>query len=191
MNKKIILNIAGANVSGKTTFAPYLHHIYDKEDSVKPDIIAAGLSLHPQTVAFQSGRLALKRIKKLINLNKSFAYETTLASHTVEHIMKSCDRRLFRINLHFLALPSIVSARNRVRLRVEQGGHDIPDSVIERRFKRGLNNFFSVYKHQVDEWVLYDALSTQEIIAYQSGSEPKTVLLPEKLATLESLYDQY
>ena len=70
MNKKTIVIIAGANGSGKTTFAPYLHEIYAIEDSVNPDIIASGLSLHPQTVAFQSGRIALKRIKKLIKQKK-------------------------------------------------------------------------------------------------------------------------
>ena len=159
MNPKTMLIIAGANGSGKTTFAPFLHEIYDIEESVNPDIIAAGLSLHPQSVAFQSGRIALQRINQLIEQQKSFAYETTLASHTAAHMMQSCDRQQYRVLLHFLALPSVTAAQNRVKLRVEQGGHDIPDSVIERRFKRGLKNFFSIYRHQVDEWVMYAALT--------------------------------
>ena len=70
--------------------------------------------------------------------------------------------------------------------RVQQGGHDVPFPVIERRFKRGLQNFFQRYRHQVDEWVLYDALSqTQAVIAYRVGNT-MTILLNEKWMTRRS-----
>jgi len=66
MDKKTLLIIAGANGSGKTTLALFLYPLYHIEESVNPDLIAAGLSLHPETVAFQAGRIALLRIQQLI-----------------------------------------------------------------------------------------------------------------------------
>jgi hypothetical protein len=40
--------------------------------------------------------------------------------------------------------------------RVAQGGHNIPESVIRRRFHAGLENFSSLYKPLVDTWRMYD-----------------------------------
>lgn len=184
MTKKTLLIIAGANGSGKTTLAPFLYPVYNIEESVNPDLIAAGLSLHPETVAFPAGRIALLRIQQLIEQQKSFAYETTLASHTLSHLLQKVNRDHYQVSLHFLALPSVAAAIDRVKRRVQQGGHDIPVAIIERRFKRGLHNFFNLYRHQVDEWVLYDALSqTQQVIAYQEG-KTVTILLNDNWMTL-------
>ena len=47
-------------------------------------------------------------------------------------------------------------AIERVKFRVAQGGHNIDESVIRRRFDKGLNNFHSMYKKLVDSWILYD-----------------------------------
>jgi predicted ABC-type ATPase len=44
----------------------------------------------------------------------------------------------------------------RVAQRVKQGGHDIPEATIRRRFASGLRNLVQHYAPVVDEWVLYD-----------------------------------
>jgi predicted ABC-type ATPase len=184
------LIIAGANGSGKTTFAPFLHQLYDIEESVNPDVIAAGLSLHPESVALQSGRIALTGINDLISQNKSFAYETTLASHTAAHILQKINRENYHTSLHFLVLPSDDAAKNRVKRRVEQGGHDIPAATIERRFKRGLENFFNIYSELVDEWSLYNAfLPDLAVIAYNEN-KLTTVLNEDVWLALEKKYDR-
>jgi predicted ABC-type ATPase len=108
-----------------------------------------------------------------------------LASHTLAHILQKLNRDDYQVSLHFLALPSVEVAKQRVKFRVQQGGHDIPLDVIERRFKRGLHNFFTFYKNQVDEWVLYDAISQhQQIIAYQKANST-TILLNDKWTELK------
>jgi len=45
----------------------------------------------------------------------------------------------------------------RVRARVSQGGHDIKDEVIRRRFEAGFRNFKQIYRALVGTWVLYNA----------------------------------
>ncbi len=44
----------------------------------------------------------------------------------------------------------------RVAQRVRQGGHDIPETVIRRRYHAGLENFHHHYAPRVDAWMLYD-----------------------------------
>jgi predicted ABC-type ATPase len=62
----------------------------------------------------------------------------------------------YRVKLIFLSLPDADMAVERVRIRVAQGGHDVPKQVIRRRFGKGWNNFHDIYKRLVDAWVLYD-----------------------------------
>lgn len=46
-------------------------------------------------------------------------------------------------------------AIERVAIRVKQGGHNVPEDVIRRRFAHGIQNF-ERYKLLVDSWQLYD-----------------------------------
>lgn len=47
-------------------------------------------------------------------------------------------------------------AVERVHFRVAQGGHNVPEAVIRRRFYRGLRNFYELYQPIVTDWVYYD-----------------------------------
>ena len=62
----------------------------------------------------------------------------------------------YEVILYFLKLPNEEMAVDRVKLRVSEGGHNIPDLVIKRRFKKGWINFLSHYKNTVDAWVVFD-----------------------------------
>ncbi len=67
--------------------------------------------------------------------------------------------------LFFLEIPTPEIAIERVKLRVSQGGHHIPEADIRRRFVTGKQNFVSVYKNLVDDWRHYD----------NSGAVPKLI----------------
>lgn len=58
--------------------------------------------------------------------------------------------------LWFLAPSSVDVALARVAQRVLQGGHNIPEDVVRRRFLAGRANFAPLYTSLVDSWVLYD-----------------------------------
>ena len=62
----------------------------------------------------------------------------------------------YEVILFFLKLPSEEMAINRVKLRVAEGGHNVPENVIRRRYHRGWNNFQNHYKQYVDTWVIFD-----------------------------------
>ena len=59
-------------------------------------------------------------------------------------------------DLIFLALPDPELALARVAERVAQGGHDVPEATVRRRFVAGIRNFHGTYKGLVDMWQIYD-----------------------------------
>jgi len=52
----------------------------------------------------------------------------------------------------------------RVKQRVREGGHDVPDAVIRRRFYAEWHNFETLYRDLADDWVLYDNSGEQPLV---------------------------
>lgn len=154
---KIVI-IAGPNGAGKTTFArSFLPEEAECRDFINADLIAAGLSpFDPSLVAIRSGRLMIEEIKSRVRQRRSFAFETTLSGLTYARLIRQWQRAGYRVKIVFLSLPSPELAVARVRTRVAQGGHNVPESVVRRRFEAGLRNFHNRYKKLADSWVLYE-----------------------------------
>jgi predicted ABC-type ATPase len=127
--------IAGCNGAGKTT-ASYtiLPEILDCREFVNADEIAKGLSpFQPEKVAIESGRIMLQRIKELLEDGKDFAFETTLATRSYSNTVKKAKELKYNVVLLFFWLQKVDLAIERVKSRVVEGGHDIPDEIIRRR----------------------------------------------------------
>ena len=52
----------------------------------------------------------------------------------------------------------------RVAERVRQGGHDIPEAMIRRRFVAGRANFERHYRAAVDGWAFYDNAGDEPVL---------------------------
>ncbi|WP_026450850.1 zeta toxin family protein [Aequorivita capsosiphonis] len=155
---KRLFIIAGCNGAGKTT-ASYtiLPDILKCSEFVNADEIARGLSpFNPDKSSFQAGRLMLKRINELMNFGDDFAFETTLATKSYKNYVVQAQKKGYEVTLLFFFLKSSELAINRVKIRVEEGGHNIPQNIIIRRYENGLNNFFSIFKPIVDKWIFID-----------------------------------
>jgi predicted ABC-type ATPase len=148
--------IAGCNGSGKTT-ASYtvLPEMLNCEEFINADEIARGLSpFNPDKVAIEAGRIMLRKINDFINKKYDFAFETTLStkSHTIT--IEKAKENGYEITLLFLFLDSVDLAIERVKARVEEGGHDIPEKVIRRRYFAGIKNLFDLYVPVCDYWMI-------------------------------------
>ena len=131
--KKLFI-IAGSNGSGKTT-ASYtiLPEMLNCKEFVNADEIAKGLSpFQPESVAIQAGRLMLKRIDALLLSGKDFAFETTLSTRHFVNTIKEARKKGYYVTVLYLWLNSYKLAIERVKIRVEEGGHNIPEEVIKR-----------------------------------------------------------
>ncbi|MDN5848440.1 MAG: zeta toxin family protein [Nitrococcus sp.] len=144
--------IAGPNGAGKTTFAlSYLPEVVGCRRFINVDSIAAGLSpLSPEQVQVAASRIYLSRIKQCVRERQDFGFETTLSGRAYFQLVSRLQCDGWRVELVYLALPSVEMSRLRVAERVAHGGHDIPQAAIERRFARSLRNFFCHFASQVD-----------------------------------------
>ena len=170
--------IAGCNGAGKTTTSyTVLPEMLNCREFVNADEIARGISpFQPETVSFQAGRIMLNRIKELLKRKKDFGFETTLSTKSYVHLIRHAKNEGYTVIIIFFWLESVELARARVKARVEKGGHNVPAAVIERRYIRGAENFFALYKPLSDKWIVYDnSHEVSEIIAKGSASLVKTI----------------
>lgn len=168
---KRILIIAGPNGAGKTTFAnEFLVNEADCPTFVNADLIAAGLNpFQPVRSALQAGRLMLGMIDTYVERGESFAFETTLSGRGYARMIPRWQAQGYRVHLFFLRLPTPEMALARVWNRVAEGGHDVPEEVVRRRFEAGWRNFREVYAALVDEWALYDASGISPVVIDEGG----------------------
>ncbi len=108
-------------------------------------------------MALAAGRVMLHRLRELAVARADFAFETNLASHTLAPWPSSLRGSGYRLLLAFLWLPSAEAAITRVRLRVGEGGHHVPDDVVRRRYERGLANLRDTFLPMADAVWLFDS----------------------------------
>ena len=119
--------------------------------------IALGLSpFNQEDVAIEAGRIMLDRINSLLQTGEDFAIETTLASKSYVSFIKKVQDFGYKITLVYFWLSSVQEAKDRVALRVKNGGHHIPDEIVERRYYRGLYNLRHLYTTACDFWIIVD-----------------------------------
>ena len=150
--------ISGCNGAGKTT-ASYtiLPEMLKCKEFVNADEIAKGLSpFQPEKVAIEAGRIMLKRIQELLNSQSDFAFETTLATKSYVNTIKEAQSKGYYVTLIYFWLSSHELAIERVKERVINGGHNIPEDIIKRRYTNGLRNFSKLYMQHSDFWMLID-----------------------------------
>ncbi|MDR3622782.1 MAG: zeta toxin family protein [Paludisphaera borealis] len=182
MNQPSVIVLAGPNGAGKSTAAPALLRGRLAVDAfVNADAIARGLSgFAPETVAMQAGRIMLARLKTLAAARDDFAFETTLASRSFAPWLKSLVADGYRFHLVFLWLPSADLAVARVADRVRQGGHDVPEETIRRRYAAGIQNFTRLYRPIATSWQLYNAeTSSRLLVAHGTGPKVDEVRRPK------------
>jgi predicted ABC-type ATPase len=144
--------IAGPNGAGKTTFAlEYLPQVAQCTRFINADLIAAGLSpLAPERELLAASRLFLNEIKASVDKREDFGFESTLAGRGYLKLMQRLRSQAWRVELIYLALPSMEMSKVRVAERVAHGGHNIPGADIERRFARSLGNLLDRFSHEAD-----------------------------------------
>jgi len=191
MIEKFLYIIAGCNGAGKTTASfTILPEILHCDQFVNADEIAKGLSpFRPESVAFEAGRIMLSRIEQLFAENQTFAIETTLAIKIYKNKIIEAREKGYQVVLLFFWLESAEMAIDRVRIRVAEGGHDIPEDVIIRRYYSGIKSLFDIYIHIVDQVMVFDSSKAlPDTIAFKTLETDFTIHNSEKFNIIKSIY---
>lgn len=193
MKEKNLYIIAGCNGAGKTT-ASYtiLPEIIECKEFVNADEIAKGLSpFQPEKVSFEAGRIMLNRINELLRENQSFAFETTLSTKSYKNKIIQAKGQGYTTILLFFWLNNIDLAKERVKSRVKEGGHNIPEHVIERRYTKGIINLFDIYLDLVDGAMIFDnSYGNHVLIAEKFETDNISILNDERFNKLKEHYDK-
>jgi len=176
--------IAGPNGAGKTTFArKFLPRYAECKNFINADLIALGLSpFSPETAAFPAGRLMLEEIQRFAKRGDDFSFETTLSGITYINLIRRLRAQGYAVHIFFLWVPRAELSLSRIRDRVLEGGHNVPEPIVRRRHERSIKNFLQIYRSQVDYWTLFD----------NSGRAPAMIALEKqgKLRIIDGeLYD--
>ena len=192
MNDKKLYIIAGCNEAGKTTVSfTILPEILDCKEFVNADEIAKGLSpFQPEKVSFEAGRIMLNRINELLSKNENFAFETTLSTKSYKNKIIEAKEKGYRVTLLFFWLQNIELAKERVKIRVSEGGHNIEPEVIERRYLRGIKNLFDIYLPIVDGALIFDnSEGKHELLVDKQIDGLLNIVNQEKFNLLKIYYD--
>jgi predicted ABC-type ATPase len=190
MDKNLYI-IAGCNGAGKTTASfTILPQILNCKEFVNADEIAKGLSpFQPEKVSFEAGRIMIKRLNELLEINQNFAFETTLATKIYKSKVVYAQSKNYNVTLLFFWLQNVDLAIERVKTRVQEGGHNIEKDVIKRRYVNGIKNLFDIYLAIVNEVLIYDnSEGKPELIAEKTIDTEITILNEFKYNKLKNQY---
>ena len=160
-----VVVFAGPNGADKSTHADAILAALGIDTFVNADYIARGLSgRNTDAVAFEAGRIMLRRLRQLGNARADFAFESTLSSRSFARFLQGLKAEGYAVAIYYFSLANAQLAVRRVKLRVALGGHDVPADVVKRRFSRSLKNFFQLYVPLADEWTLFDNSSATQAL---------------------------
>ena len=193
MTDKKLYIISGCNGAGKTTASfNILPDLLKCKEFVNADEIARGISpFQPEKVSIEAGRLMLKRIDELMNSGQDFSFETTLSSKSFIQTIIDAKARGYYVTLIFFWLESVELAKDRVLKRVSEGGHNIVENVIERRYKNGIINLFNLYETKVDYLLIYDNSNTNaQLVAEKELNSQYLIHQIAKFQTIKAISNE-
>ena len=136
--RPIIVAIAGPNGAGKSTF--FASHVASAGlRFVNADDLARELGID----AADAARLANELRAALVEQGESFAFETVFSDPVgdkVEFLRRAATEKGYIVVVCFIGVASADVSRERVAMRVLQGGHDVPDEKLAARFARTTAN---------------------------------------------------
>jgi predicted ABC-type ATPase len=137
-----------------------------------PDALVKSLqeTIDPNHSDMEAGRRVLLLAEELIASHQNFTVETTLSGNTYLRMASRAKAAGFSIMVVFVGTASVEINIERVKARVEKGGHDVPEEIQRRRFPRTLKNMKRLLPH-ADLAVVLDNSSESGYILVASGTK--------------------
>jgi predicted ABC-type ATPase len=162
--------IAGPNGVGKTTYAfRNIAAVSGSLNFVNLDEIARGLSpLKPDLADREAARAALARARHFIARREVFTMETTMSGQTHLLLMQEARAAGLSPTLLYFSVRDPEICIERIARRVAEGGHDVPEAIVRRRFVRSHENL-TAYTSKADLWRVYEVSGIKPCLAAEGG----------------------
>lgn len=184
MSRKTFYVLAGANGSGKSTIAKELLQEH-KLEYINADDIAKELNpVNISKVKISAGKETKRRIENCFKEKLSLAVETTLSGNNYVNTFKIAKDLGYRIILLYTFVDNSKTCIERIKVRIKNGGHPVPDEDVIRRYKRSISNFWNKYKSLADDWLLYYNGNENYLFVAQKGKGKEVEIINENLYTL-------
>ena len=126
---------AGVNGSGKTTL------YYNELEKGRlfglrvniDEIVSSFGDWRSEKDQTRATKIALRIRKHYIQTHQSFNQETTLCGASITKLFSTLKANNYAITLYYVGLDSVEKAKQRVKIRVAKGGHDIDSKLIETK----------------------------------------------------------
>jgi len=171
--------IAGPNGAGKSLFSNTLvssvSEIFDGDKYISqlkqkyPETGSNALQDYVNETIFKEAK------EKAIKAKESFAFETNFSSPDPTRSLREFKIAGYKTNLLFIGMNSIEECVQRVSLRVQLGGHKVPEESIAFNFEHGFANLYRHY-HEFDIVTLfYNPIALEDLDTF-----------PTKILTIEN-----
>lgn len=129
--------VAGPNGAGKTTFVAHVlaaitpSSVFVNADDIAKDRWPDDPSAH----AYEAAAAAADIRAHLLGLRRPFIAETVFSHRSKVDLIRNARAAGYLVVMHVLLVPEDLAVE-RVRCRVENGGHDVPEDKIRERYRR-------------------------------------------------------
>ena len=180
--KKIFYLFAGVNGAGKSTLYNTQCLDINIKDSVRintDEIVRKIGNWKNNSDQIKAAKIAVNLRNDCFQYGKSFNEETTLTGKTILKIIDKIKEQGYELQLFYVGLNSSDIAKERVKNRVEKGGHNIENDVIEKKYYESLKNLKKIIS-KFDKVYLYDnSIKYKNIFLFSDN----TILFKDKNIT--------
>ena len=181
MKKKFYL-FAGVNRAGKSTLYNTESLDINIKDTVRintDEIVRKIGNWKNDSDQIKAAKIAINLRNDCFQYGKSFNEETTLTGKTILKIIDKVKEQGYELQLFYVGLSSPNIAKERVKSRVEKGGHNIENDVIEKRYYESLKNLKKIIS-KFDKVYFYDnSIKYKNIFLFSDN----TILFKDKNIT--------
>ncbi len=139
----------------------------------------------------EGGKAAVQEIDRCLMLGVNFTQETTLSGIRTLKTARQARERGYHVRLYYVGLNSAQESLERIRNRVQKGGHNIPEADVLRRYQRRFHDLAAILPY-CDEAVFYDNYNGFQVVAeYRNGEiVPQTEVFPKWLLDFRAWMEQ-
>lgn len=180
--KKIFYLFAGVNGAGKSTLSNTESLDINIKDTVRintDEIVRKIGNWKNDSDQIKAAKITINLRNNCFQYGKSFNEETTLTGKTILKNIDKAKEQGYELQLFYVGLNSSDIAKERVKNRVEKGGHNIENDVIEKRYYESLKNLKKIIS-KFDKVYLYDnSIKYKNIFLFSDN----TILFKDKNIT--------